>query len=573
LRIVREDFENFPPRKSNVYALDENLRRRWTADQPEIIDVYTDLILKGDSIYAVSQSKCLCKLDPATGSITDIRPVSQTVSFGTPDFLKNPGAWKSFFSLAGGSILYCLSALLIMYGIVQIMGSVLAANNGLKECLPYIGVLNLYEVSLLGVLLLIVVWCNVTDDAISLVILTTLFLLGNGIALDTMAPRGPRTVLHIGIVCFMLAIVKLGILKRFILARLGTISLVAAGIILLWNFVCGPIFAIQKMGATAEIGLRREPWVAVWFVVLGAAVMVFSEAAKTPTRKEPAQNSEPFLRTYLMGLIFMLLVLAAAGIHQYTLAYLFTQKYSFGDFIPLICVGSLLLVELLRHTGKPLTEAQIIVACIPLGATLFGIMGNAITASAAINLNLLWYPPVMLALTGAGLCWLAVLNRCPWMLYVAATYGIGVIFTLGFSPLKPYEVNWRLTGAALTLILMGLGIWLRNGNLCFIAVFIATIGLGTTDPFQDFAEGTLRVEPAIAVAGLIASVTLLIYVIGHKKLERAIAILAALALMIFLFNFLPSKMGWQDLPAVIGIVGLSTALGFRTKDLAAIIPI
>ena len=83
---------------------------------------------------------------------------------------------KSFLSLTGGSILYCLSAASIIYGIGQIIGPSLAKSILLSQTLPCLLAINLYELALLAVLVIIVRFRNVTDDAVSLLILIALFL-------------------------------------------------------------------------------------------------------------------------------------------------------------------------------------------------------------------------------------------------------------------------------------------------------------------------------------------------------------------------------------------------------------
>ena len=95
---------------------------------------------------------------------------------------------RNFLSLTGGSVVYCLSALSIIYGIGQIVGPELADSYDAKQTMPAVGVLNLYELCLLGALIFIVVWRKVTDDAISLVLLMALFLVGTGLTLGTVAP-------------------------------------------------------------------------------------------------------------------------------------------------------------------------------------------------------------------------------------------------------------------------------------------------------------------------------------------------------------------------------------------------
>lgn len=130
--------------------------------------------------------------------------------------LDNQDAIKDFLSLTGGSILYCLSALSIIYGITQIVGPPLATSNALGDILPCVFVLNGYELALLGVLALIVTWRHVTDDAISLVLLVAVFLIGSGMPLGVVAPSGLDICLGIGVACTVLGLAKLYVLRRFI---------------------------------------------------------------------------------------------------------------------------------------------------------------------------------------------------------------------------------------------------------------------------------------------------------------------------------------------------------------------
>ena len=128
----------------------------------------------------------------------------------------NITTWESFFSLTGGSIFYCLSALSIIYGIARILGPMLAKTNVLRDAYPCLAALNIYELALLGVLVFIVVWEKVTDDALSLVVLVALFLIGSGLTLSTVANSDSHVSLIFGTVFFCVGAVKLHVLKRYV---------------------------------------------------------------------------------------------------------------------------------------------------------------------------------------------------------------------------------------------------------------------------------------------------------------------------------------------------------------------
>ena len=131
-----------------------------------------------------------------------------------PDFNLDKKGMKEFFDFTGGSILYCLSAVFVAYGIVNVMGPMLSMGEALKNALPCILTLHIYELALLGVLILIVSR-KVVDDAISVVILVALFLVGTSIALGAVADTGISASVWLGLAGIVFALGKLFVMKRF----------------------------------------------------------------------------------------------------------------------------------------------------------------------------------------------------------------------------------------------------------------------------------------------------------------------------------------------------------------------
>ena len=193
--------------------------------------------------------------------------------------LNNRETLGRFLSLTGGSVLYCLSALSIVYGITQIIGPPLAKSGVFTDILPCVAVLNAYELALLAVLVLIVVWHNVTDDAISLVILVALFLVASGMTLGVVAPSGLDICLAIGFASVVLGLAKLYVLRRFISLRIGALSVLGLALILAWNFLGPSLMARPLMARTSTDELRRHQWLLGWLVLLAGAALTFAEVA------------------------------------------------------------------------------------------------------------------------------------------------------------------------------------------------------------------------------------------------------------------------------------------------------
>jgi len=479
-------------------------------------------------------------------------------------FLNNRDAVGRFLSLTGGSILYCLSALSIVYGITQIIGPPLARSDALGDILPCVAVLNVYELALLAVLVLIVVWRNVTDDAISLVILVALFLVASGMTLGVVAPSGLNICLAIGIVSVVLGLGKLYVLRRYIGLRIGAFSLLGLTLILVWNFLGSSLMARPMMARAATDELRRSQWLLSWFVVIAGAALVFVEAAsRKDARKDVRDHRRAFLHTPVMAWIFALVLLAAAGFHQYGVAYMFAIDYAEGDFIPLIAVMSLLLLEMIRSLGERSKTLDVMVACVPLGLTVLAVPNRMTVVPASISIEVISYPPVVLALSGLALLWTSIRRQCTWLRFVAIAYGLGVLLTMNLS----HEFNARLFGGGLIVVLLTSGVILRNVHLCFAGVVAATVGLGTTEVLAGFAKAN-HLTHAGAVLGAGALGIIALALAFGRRTPAAYVTFGTLAAVACIFDYLPKSLHWVDL-AVIAVIGsLFAMLLWRTRNAA-----
>lgn len=479
--------------------------------------------------------------------------------------LDNQDAIKRFLSLTGGSILYCLSALSIVYGITQIVGPPLATSSALRDILPCVFVLNGYELALLGVLVLIVTWRHVTDDAISLVLLVAVFLIGSGMTLGVVAPSGLNICLAVGLVCTLLGVGKVYVLRRYIALQFGGLAGAGMVAILAWNFLASSLMARPIMARTATDEIRRSHWLVAWLVLLAGGALIVAEAIRrrlpTPTSQEPRRT---FLYGPTMPLLFFLVVLAAAGLHQYGTAYMFAIDYAFGDFIPLVTVGALLLLELLRSLPRPWREAEYVLAVTPLLATLVAVTNRSIIVSSGLDPGLLWNPPVMLGLTGIVIMWLSHCQRRYGLFFVSLGYALGVLLVIG----KPDTLNWELGGLGLIILLTAFAVMKRNIPLCFATVIAISLGVGLTDTFTRFCHAHHLVPWGVA-CGVAGTGSILIALIFGAKTPRLITYLGVTALIVFVFSCVPKPLRWSDLGLVAMTLILSGALWWRTRELLA----
>ena len=476
-------------------------------------------------------------------------------------------ACRDFLSVNGGSVLYCLSAMCVLGGIAAILGPVFARSFVLGETLPCIVALNVYEIALLAALLVIVLWQDVTDDAISLVVLSGVFLVVSGIALTTTSNVSqPRWVLLIGACCFVLAMGKVFVLRRFIGMSIGPVLWAGLAVVLGWNFLAGARLA----EATTTKSIGREQWLASWLVLLAGGVIVLLDGAlRRPRSADTSSVRVPFLRRPTMGWVFALVLLVAAGVHQRARAYVFDVHSAFIDYLPLVSILSLFSVQLaLRLRSEP-AYVETGLAAIPLAAFLCALIEGPVLEKPGLGVQLLWYPPVFLGLTGAAVLLTGIRKRCRILFPVVPFYALGVVLTLTSSAASPGDLHWHLSGVLIVSGLLVVGVVRRSAALCVLAVVVGVLGFAATDAFEGFAR-FMELSWEGAVLGL-AGVGTLVVAILFGRMPPAVLVPAALGTMICAFDFLPSELGVKDVLAVLVLLALVVGLRMRLRHWSSMV--
>ncbi|MCK4999714.1 MAG: hypothetical protein KAS23_09270 [Anaerohalosphaera sp.] len=490
--------------------------------------------------------------------------------------LAGPDYWeivRKFLSLTGGSIVYCLCALSIIYGIGQIVGPALADSYEASQTMPAVGVLNLYEICLLGALIYIVVRRKVTDDAVSLVLLIALFLVGTGLTLGTIAPTSFWPCLSIGIGCVGLGAGKLYAMRKFVSLRIGVLSFVGLMIVLMWNFLGSPLMAWAFVLGEWTDETRHGQWMLSWLVMIVGAGFIIAEAMLVKGTEIAAnRKGNPFIRTYAMVWVFGLALLTAAGGHQYAVSYMFVIDWVWGDYIPLAAVMALLGIELLRCWGRSfeIEFGEVVLACVPLLLMAVAIDDRAVNASFLFGSEVIAYPPVLLAIVGGVVCLQGVVHRREFLIYAALAYAFSVLLTVGFDASNPYDLNWRLCGSGVIAAVTVIGIVKRNPVVCFLAVSLASFGLAVSQRFNLYVDqfGMSQVGAVAAVMGLGCITISLVF---GMKTHKVIVILGSICLMAGMFDFLGGSLGVKDV--VVGVVagGLCAGLWFRVRNVPAVL--
>jgi hypothetical protein len=477
--------------------------------------------------------------------------------------------WKRFYQLTGGSILYCLSAVLIIYGIVKLMGPVFSAEGALKDALPCILTLHVYELALLGVLVLIVSR-KVVDDAISIVILMALFLVGTSMALGSVADKGLAACFYIGLVSIAVAFGKLYVGRRYVRIPFRTISLTGLVGLVSINYL-GPVLVARSVALEpSQEPARRNLWLFLWLFMLiaGGCVLIEALREKNPQQKQ-GNDKIAFLRTSAMVYAFALIVVIASGVHQYAMAFAFALERVLGDYVPVTTLAAFLLLEVSRRRSKRFGVTEIVISFVPLAAMLLAIEEKSILASSKFGPGLLFYPPVWFGLTALSIAALGWYHRWKPFGIVAFAYILGVILTWGFSPERPHDLNFYACIGTLVVAVILYGLFIRNPYVCLAGIIILCSGLSFLDSFSKFAA-SYQVTEVGGLAGVFGLGSVALYLLFGSRLHKALRIISALCLAGFMFDYLQDYTHLRYLIILVGTGLLATGLWFRTRDILVI---
>ncbi|MHC4883978.1 MAG: hypothetical protein ACYTGH_02730, partial [Planctomycetota bacterium] len=423
------------------------------------------------------------------------------------------------------------------------------------ELLPCVGAIHLYEILLLGITLTIVLWKRVHDDAVSLTILIALFLVVSGITVDTVANASPSAALWIGTGSFGLALVKLSALARLIRMPMGWLEGMGCALLLAWNFLMPGILAFlvqQDFDTPAQL---RQAWLAGWIPVLTTLILFMIPQMRLCN--EEKASPQPFLLTHGMTQVFLLILALAVNAHQYALAYVFDATHAFGDFLPVIGLTTLLLCVWMgrRDTGE-LTLS--LIGVIPPLAALYAVGSGQFVAGPEWSLEGLWYPPIVLLLSGLGLGIHAILRREYLRLqFLFITLPI-LLLTMGAEPAVSPVLNWAPALLALAVLLLLAGAVHRRPILTLLGLGL-TFCLSLDATWCSTWAQACHVNPLWPAALVAGGLTTLLSILRPTCLPRAAGVFGGALLAGALLQCLGSDSQMAS-PFLSGTLGLLLAI-------------
>ncbi|BBM83450.1 hypothetical protein [Candidatus Uabimicrobium amorphum] len=473
--------------------------------------------------------------------------------------------WK-----AGPSFFYILSAACILLGAAMITIPLYENSNLLAKRFYLVGVLHSYEIALLCVSLLVCRWKKSNKDAISLVCLLGIFIIGSTISLDTVSVEFAQTTLILGIISLLFVFLKLHLLFKKILGNNNILLFIALIILLLPNFIMPGI-----LGLALENGLKNNRqlipiWSIGWFLTIFAGILFVFTARKVSAQDIVNDKVKPFLSRRVMQWIFSLIVFTGTICHQYTMSFSFDLRISIANVLPLVIVGIFLGFEFKRVLQKKFAIGDLSWILSPV-VLAFVVASNQPAQSAY---ELASYPALLLGVTSAATLFLHFSKRSyiakykHFFLYIAAIYFLSAIVVWNNS----LVFIWLLRVALLIAFML----MLRYQNF-YWAVTVALLSVTNifVEPqFLHIAQ-EIRLSYVKVFCLLLGTMTLLLCALVPQKTPKKVLVIASILFAIGIHGcFADANIKDLYAPAIssLGAIFCGGIFSWRYRDFKAFAP-
>lgn len=352
-----------------------------------------------------------------------------------------------------GSLFYLVSAACILIGLTKILVPIFDADGHLDEKLLSVGMINLYEIGLLGVLL-VVMWRRVYDDAISLAMLVAVFLVASAVTLNVVAANMPMIVMGLGVIGLGLCVGKLALIAQRVTGRFRVMCVVVMMILMTGNLAMPGIMGYVQANEGTNSQLHELWMMGWWWTMVGVLLLT---GATLANMVEPfcGEVSRPIVRSSLFRMGFVMLIVIASLGQSWAMQWAFFLK---GGLPDLLLAWPVLTVCVLAWIGLPNRELD-----------YRHIVGMLLPGAIVVSIKLIWevdtplrspwflvtQPSAVLIIT----CVLVLVwaRRSPWWLLISIT-GVYGLLTVIFWPgrqgsllLSPIQISWVVTGVSIAI--------------------------------------------------------------------------------------------------------------------------
>lgn len=502
----------------------------------------------------------------------DSRPVRSPRSYGTPrPPAVGPGWLRGLLDQHGAQLLFCCSAVCVLYGMLRILGPLLLLDGALSRKLPAFGALNVYEVSIFAVLSLIVLWRGKLSEAPLLVALTAVFATAIGLALDTLAIDSVSVGFALGGACLFLGAAKLGYLRTIIRVRLDAWLLAASGILLTGTFLGSGAMARTLTHSPCDANALATTWRYGVLAAVAAGGLLWAWAAKLTSGN--VGDGAALLHRPAMAWSIPILLLAGATVHACSLGYIFDVGYAWPDFLPLTVITAGLVTEVLRLRGTDRGTLPAVAWAVPIAAGGWVALSRQFTLLPFGQAGFLWHPTSVVLAASLSALWRTYRSGCRQLLTVGVAGLFLVVLTVGVTPTSATQafggLNWTPFWLATGAMLLAAGI---VGDAVWVAM-AGAIALSLTASFTWLPSGQsvalgLRCSGGVAVLlGVALSIVSMVF--GYRTPGK-LAVFAALCLALGIWWLDVPWMSWPRAAWSAFAVVTGIALWYRTGSRLAL---
>lgn len=495
----------------------------------------------------------------------------------------------------GASLLYSLSVLSVIYGLVGILTPLFCVKNVLKDKLICIGTLQGYEILLVLAAIVPFVKKKITKDSVSLIIFIAMFLVVGAITLDTISNDGYMLSKVIGISWLAFAGGKIFMMKKSLKMKFHPLLVSGLMTLLLWNYLASPVIAeyhlsIAPTSTNIPFDLW-EFWRMCWLMFLFSGLLIWFYSVSAPNIKSinESNNSTPFLHSSKMTWIFTGILYIASMYHQRVLCYVYDIPYHIADFLPALIILIFICAETvwiyrtkyfnkaikLKENGLSKNEknnkskskhavfwlktgciTEKILYGIPLVLIIILCSAKSDFSVGTYWYDIFWNPIFMLICCSALLIYDLLHFKRSYLIYHLIVYFFVFILICGASYGFPQTFNWKLSGMIVIFFLIILGLLRKN-----IYIAMAGLLLGVSGIF--YLTGAVPNQKAIKINELPAflsacsAIIIFFYLIIKEKFPRKAAVFGITVFCLFIMFCYDGKSG---IDAYRITAGLFTAL-------------
>ncbi len=375
---------------------------------------------------------------------------------------KRPPAARFIAWPAASSLLFLISALCLLFGAWTVFSSLGDDELQLFERFAMVAAVHGYELALVGVVFVLCRFQRANPDAIGPVILGAAFCVGAAVTLDLVSIDAPWMTLGCGAFALLCAFGKGRVLTTiggnagswlWLSSIVGLVALNA-----LWPGIMG----IQRFYADSAL-YTQWWWAPAWMGVFIASVFIVIGIIRTDDFS--GDRMRPFLQREAMRWTIALVVVACSLLHLLVLGYLHNLDVTTGEFVPLIAILAIGLVDLRRRTIGPAHLFDQFILASPIVFALCAVLGDDTgLLSNPHDGGALFVPALVMGLYSLTLVTLWYRQQRVDFMPIAFIAAATTILTWQVTP-SVADLNWTALAAVFCVTLGAYGFYRKDAAL------------------------------------------------------------------------------------------------------------